>query len=112
MGHITMDAAAWAVICSSLVAAIGGFVTALLTYLREGRAHKWQVEQAEIDRLERLTTAADLKEHTAITSATIVGKIDENTEVNKAAIAAGEKAYAEANNLSQKIYSIGSQEKS
>lgn len=98
-----MDAATITVICTSFLTLFG----VILNYLREGRAHRWLVEQSERDQAERLRVAEELKQHTATKAAVLTAKIDENTAVNVAAIAAGEKAYTEANNLSMKIHASG-----
>lgn len=111
-----MDAATATILCSSL-ATLGGIVA---TYLRESRAHRWAQEEADAARKERIQTAADLKAHTELSAlnvaadtqrgvAVLVGKIDENSALNVAAIEAGEKAFNEANQLTMKIHETGLQ---
>lgn len=95
-----------------------GLTISVLSYLREGRAHKWAVEQSERDRKERLKTAEELKLQHAEASAHLAqntravgteiverieeakAKIDENTLVSV-------QAFAEANNINEKIVAIG-----
>lgn len=125
-------------------AIIAGVITTalmqIMTYLREGRKHKWDEEERAFDRQQRIDVAEGVKanqvkvaeelksaqiviakhlaaEHARTAQAgrdvtlggiqEIVTKIQENTAVNEAAIVAGEKAYTEANHLSQKIQQQG-----
>ncbi len=103
------DAGQLTVIVGALMGITTNLIIQILSYLREGRAHRWAKEQANFDRAERLRVAEELKGHTAEAAQVLAGKIDENTAVNVAAIEAGEKAYTEANNLSLKIQQQGLQ---
>jgi hypothetical protein len=100
-----MEAATITVLCTSVLTLVG----VILNYLREGRAHQWQMDQSARDQAERLRVAKDLKTHTLVTSEALSGKIDENTAVSVAAFAVGEKAFNEANNLTAKIRAEGLQ---
>lgn len=111
-----MDAATITILCSSLATLVGLW----LNYKREDRAHQWAKDEADAARAERLQTAKDLKAHTDASAlavadntkrgvAVLVDKLDENNAINVAAIAAGEKAYTEANNLTLKIHESGLQ---
>lgn len=109
-----MDAAEITIVCTSILTLVG----VIVNYFKEGRAHRWQVEQSRFDQEQRLRVAedlkfqqaviaADLKAHAVVNSKAIAAKIDDNTAINVAAIEAGEKAFTEANNLSQKIHDTG-----
>lgn len=98
-----------------IVGALGGIASTLIlqimSYLREGRAHRWLQEQSALDRRERLATAEELKrqhEEAAMTitlntqhaAAVLSQKIDDNTEISV-------KAFDAANNVNEKLVAIG-----
>lgn len=86
-------------------------VMAVLQYIREGRTHRWMVEQNQLDRQERIEIAARLQLHHDITAQQVkanttagvkelVKKIDENTAMNSEALQV-------ANGVNDKILAIG-----
>ncbi len=101
---------------------LAGVATQVLTYLREERRHRWDIEQRDYDRAERLRVAQELKDeqarialeiarkHETVAARgreatmkgieTIVGKIDENTEISV-------KAFDVANHVNEKLVAIG-----
>ncbi len=131
-----MDSALTGLLVTTAVGAITGATTSLLNYLREGREHKWQREQRELEkkdredqreleRRERLDTAAELKEHQEAAAqalaetakrvqTTIVQKLDEAKGDIASGSAAAAKAYDAAaesvivsNKVNNKLVAIG-----
>lgn len=113
-----MDGATASLLASSLATLTVG----VLTYMREGRAHRWareqseadakaRLEQAEIVKQERLETAAALKEHTARNLAAaadrVVDQVGEAREEIKSGARAAAAAYEVANNVNDKLVAIG-----
>lgn len=84
-----LDGPSLVIIVTTLGASVSTLFVGIMQYLREGRSHRWQVEQSERNSAERQQVAADLTD-----------KIDENTELSKA-------AFTEANNVNMKIAAIG-----
>lgn len=106
-----MDTATATILITTLCGTLVTVITTLLNYFKEGRAHKWQIEQAEIDRADRERIAKEVKVHTAyaanivaadsrITAKAITDKLDENTEISI-------RAFDEANGINKKILAIG-----
>lgn len=105
------DAAAMTIIVTTLIAAAGNVLIGLMQFIREGRAHKWAMQQAKDDRDHREAiadalvkkteeAAAKVAANTLRGVATLADKIDENTEISAA-------AFREANGVNQKIAAIG-----
>lgn len=84
-----LDPSVATIIVTTLCTTVVGLLLQVLAYLREGRAHKWQVEQAELDRI-----------HRAQINTNLTTKIDENTEISVS-------AFKEANDINRKIQAIG-----
>ena len=105
----TMDTTTTTIIISTLCASVTAAAGSILNYMRESRKRQWDLEDRRLDREERLQVARELKAHTRAAAEVVVDKLNENNELNIAAIAAGEKAYTEANNLSLKIAQQGLQ---
>lgn len=87
-----MDIPTVTIICAS----VSGLVVNLLQYAREGRQHRWQMEQSARDQAERTDIAAGLTARAHAGVVTLSTKIDANTEISKA-------AFHEANNANMKI---------
>lgn len=98
-----MDAAIWTILGTSIT----GTTIAILQYIREGRAHRWIVEQSERDSKERIKIATRLKAVTHKNARALANKITENTIVNEAALLAGKEAWEISNNLSLKMKEQG-----
>lgn len=106
-----IDNATATILITTLCGTIGSLATAILNYFREGRAHDWQVKQAELDRKDRERIAAEVKAHAAYaanvvaadsreTAKALSTKLDENTEISV-------RAFDEANGVNKKILAIG-----
>lgn len=86
---MAIDPTVATVLITTLGTVAGTFILQLMSMIREGKQHKWQREQAEWDRSER------------IKAATVLGdKIDTNTEISV-------KAFDVANNVNEKLVAIG-----
>lgn len=106
-----IDPAVLTLLISTLCGTVATLATGILSYMREGRAHKWQQDLAAHEARERQEIAAEVKAHAAYAANvvaattkagvdTIVSKIDENTEVSV-------RAFDEANGVNKKILAIG-----
>lgn len=87
-----LDTATITIICAS----VSGLIVNLLQYFREGRQHRWQVEQSERDHADRRLIASAATAHADSNTRVVGDKIDVNTEISKA-------AFHEANNANLKI---------
>lgn len=112
------DAGQITIIAGALVGILTNLIMQVMTYMREGRAHKWAKEQAEVERKERIRVAAEMKaQHEqaamAITlntqhAAAVLGqKIDDNTALTVEGISKSEKAIEIGNNVNEKLVLIG-----
>lgn len=84
-----IDPSVAVIIVTTLCSTFASLVLGILTYLRESRAHRWQVEQAKFDLIHRTSIGETLK-----------SKIEENTEISVS-------AFKEANDINRKIQAIG-----
>lgn len=91
-----IDGATLTILCTTLGASVTTLALGLLQYFREGRQHRWIVEQAERDRADRGRVELDLKARVQ----TVSTKLDANTEISKA-------AFTEANNVNLKLIALG-----
>lgn len=106
-----LDPAILTLLISTLCGTAATLFAQIMSYMREGRAHKWQREQADREAADRIATAQEVKTHAAYAANVIAAdakasakvladKIDENTEVSV-------RAFDEANGVNKKILAIG-----
>lgn len=91
-----IDGGTLTILCTTLGASVTSLALAFLQYFREGRQHRWIVEQAERDRADRGRIELDMKARVQ----TVTTKLDANTEISKA-------AFTEANNVNLKLIALG-----
>lgn len=97
---MSLDTGAITIIVTTLGTTITTLVMQVISWMREGRRHKWEVEQLIWDRKERVRVAEALRKHTDVKAEQLVSKIDENTEISS-------KAFEVANNVNEKLVAIG-----
>lgn len=97
---MAVDNNVWFVIITTMGAAVSGLFVQIMQYVREGRQHRWLIEQSQFEQQERVRIAKELKVHTDANRESLATKIDENTEMNKVALDA-------ANDVNKKILAIG-----
>lgn len=97
---MTLDSGTIATIITILGATISTLIMQIAQWMREGRKHKWEVDQMMWDRKDRQRVAQDMKDHADRRTAALATKIDENTEISV-------KAFDVANNVNEKLVAIG-----
>lgn len=106
-----IDTATATILITTLCGTLVTVITTILNFIREGRAHNWQVEQADRDRKDRERIASEVKVHAAYAANMVAAdtkagmtqlsnKMDENTEISV-------RAFDEANGVNKKILAIG-----
>ncbi len=97
-----MDSATLTVILSTFGVSMITLIVQVLQFLREGRQHRWVMEQAQFEQGERQRFAATAAANTKAGVAVLSDQIAENTEISKA-------AFKEANSVNLKIATLGQQ---